>query len=129
MDDYSVHSPEAKSLLKLLGLVKESNSTVYYKLTNLKKLENLTLDGIHNVWNECNKHIGDGDFEELLSTGIESLFQGISQKIVELKLHLDVAKKCQKTQQTKERLKMLNVYKCSLDGVKDNLRKIKQLDF
>lgn len=129
LEDYSIHSPEAKSLLKLLSLVKNSNSTAYYKLTNLKKLENLTLDGIHSVWNGCNENIGDDNFKELLSTGIESLFQGISQKIAELKLHLEVAEKCQKTQQTTERLKMLNVYKCSLDGVKDNLRKIKQLDF
>lgn len=129
LEDYSINSPEVKSLLKLLSLVKKSNSTVYYKLTNLKKLENLTLDGIHSVWNDCQEHCGDDNFKGLLSTGIESLFQGISQKIVELKLHLDVAEKCQKTQQTKERLKMLNVYKCSLDGVKDNLQKIKRLNF
>ena len=109
--------------------MKNSNSTTYYKLTNLKKLENLTLDGIHSVWNGCNENIGDDDFEGLLSTGIESLFQGISQKIAKLKLHLEVAEKCQKRQQTKERLKMLNVYKCSLDGVKDNLQKIKQVNF
>ena len=128
-EDYSIHLPEAKSLLKLLGLVKNSNSTTYYKLTNLKKLENLTLDGIHSVWNGCNENIGDDDFEGLLSTGIETLFQGISQKIAKLKLHLEVAEKCQKRQQTKERLKMLNVYKCSLDGVKDNLQKIKQVNF
>lgn len=129
LEDYSIHLPEAKSLLKLLGLVKNSNSTTYYKLTNLKKLENLTLDGIQSVWNGCNENIGDDDFEGLLSTGIESLFQGISQKIAKLKLHLEVAEKCQKRQQTKERLKMLNVYKCSLDGVKDNLQKIKQVNF
>lgn len=129
IEDYYVNSPEAKSLLKLLTLVEKSKSTVYYKLTNLNKLENLTLDGIHNVWNKCHEHIGDDNFLELLSTGIESVFQGISQKITELKLHLEVAEKCQKTQQTKERLKMLNIYKCSLDGVKDNLQKIKQVNF
>ena len=110
--------------------MKESNSTVYYKLTNLKKLENLTLDGIHNVWNECNKHIGDGDFEELLSTGIEILFQGISQKISELNFHLNVSKKCQQEEQTQTGLKMLTAYKVSLEGVKNNLQNIvKQIDF
>lgn len=129
IEDYSVNSPEAKSLLKLLTLVEKSKSTVYYKLTNLNKLESLTLDGIHNVWNECHEHIGDDNFKELLSTGIESVFQGISQKISELKLHLEVAQKCQSVQQTKERLKMLTVYKVSLEGVRDNLKNIKKLDF
>lgn len=129
IEDYSVNSPEAKSLLKLLTLVEKSKSTVYYKLTNLNKLEGVALNSIQGVWNECHEYIGDDDFEGLLSTGIESLFQGISQKIAELKLHLEVAEKCQKRQQTKERLKMLNVYKCSLDGVKDNLQKIKQVNF
>ena len=130
IEDYSLNLPEAKSLLKLLSLVKKSNSTVYYKLTNLKKLENLTLEGIHSAWNECHEHIGDDSFEELLSTKTEGIFQGISQKIVELNFHLDIAQKCQKEEQTQERLKMLNVYKFSLEGIKDNLQKIvKQLDF
>lgn len=130
LEDYSINSPEAKSLLKLLTLVEKSKSTVYYKLTNLKKMESLTLEGIHSVWNECHEHIGDDSFEELLSTKTKNIFQGISQKIVELNFHLDVAQKCQKDKQTQESLKMLNVYKFSLEGVKSNLQKIvKQLDF
>lgn len=130
LEDYSLNSLEAKSLLKLLDVVEKSKSTVYYKLTNLKKMESLTLEGIHSVWNECHEHIGDDSFEELLSTKTEGIFQGISQKIVELNFHLDIAQKCQKEEQTQERLKMLNVYKFSLEGIKDNLQKIvKQLDF
>lgn len=130
LEDYSLNSLEVKSLLKLLDVVEKSKSTVYYKLTNLKKMESLTLEGIHSVWNECHEHIGDDSFEELLSTKTEGIFQGISQKIVELNFHLDIAQKCQKEEQTQERLKMLNVYKFSLEGIKDNLQKIvKQLDF
>ena len=130
IDDYSVNSPEVKSLVKLLSLVKNSTSIVYYKLTNLNKLKGVTLDSIQSVWNECHEYIGDDNFEELLSTGIESIFQGISQKITELKLHLEVAEKCQSVQQTKERLKMLTAYKVSLEGVKNNLQNIvKQIDF
>lgn len=57
LEDYSLNSLEAKSLLKLLDVVEKSKSTVYYKLTNLKKMESLTLEGIHSVWNECHEHI------------------------------------------------------------------------
>lgn len=129
IEDYSVNSPEAKSLLKLLTLVEKSKSTVYYKLTNLNKLEGVALNSIQGVWNECHEYIGDDNFEELLSTEIENVFQGISQKITELKLHLEVAEKCQNVQQTKEKLKMLTVYKISLEGLRDNLKNIKQRDF
>ena len=129
IEDYSVNSPEAKSLLKLLTLVEKSKSTVYYKLTNLNKLEGVALNSIQGVWNECHEYIGDDNFEELLFTEIENVFQGISQKITELKLHLEVAEKCQNVQQTKEKLKMLTVYKISLEGLRDNLKNIKQRDF
>lgn len=133
IEEYSVNSPEAKSLLNLLTLVEKSKSTVYYKLTNLNKLEGVALNSIQGVWNECHEYIGDDNFEELLSilsTKTKNIFQGISQKIVELNFHLDIAKKCQKDEQTQERLKMLNVYKFSLEGIKDNLQNIvKQLDF
>ena len=129
IEDYSVNSPEAKSLLKLLTLVEKSKSTVYYKLTNLNKLEGVALNSIQSVWNECHEYIGDDNFEELLSTGIESVFQGISQKIAELKLHLEAAQKCQNVQQTNKRLKMLTVYKVSLEGIRENLKNIKQIDF
>ena len=129
LEDYSVNSPEAKSLLKLLSLVKKSHSTVYYKLTNLKKMENLTLDGIHNAWNECTGYFNN-NFEETIFTKIEILFQGISQKISELNFHLNVSKKCQQEEQTQKSLKMLTAYKVSLEGVKNNLQNIvKQIDF
>ena len=129
LEDYSVNSPEAKSLLKLLSLVKKSHSTVYYKLTNLKKMENLTLDGIHNAWNKCTGYFNN-NFEETRFTKIEILFQGISQKISELNFHLNVSKKCQQEEQTQKSLKMLTAYKVSLEGVKNNLQNIvKQLDF
>lgn len=129
IEDYSLNLPEAKSLLKLLSLVKKSNSTVYYKLTNLKKLENLTLEGIHSAWNECTGYFNN-NFEETRFTKIEILFQGISQKISELNFHLNVSKKCQQEQQTQTGLKMLTAYKVSLEGVKNNLKNIvKQLDF
>lgn len=129
LEDYSINSPEAKSLLKLLSLVKKSHSTVYYKLTNLKKLENLTLEGIHSAWNECTGYFNN-NFEETIFTKIEILFQGISQKISELNFHLNVSKKCQQEQQTQTGLKMLTVYKVSLEGVKNNLQNIvKQIDF
>lgn len=129
LEDYSVNSPEAKSLLKLLSLVKKSHSTVYYKLTNLKKMENLTLDGIHNAWNECTGYFNN-NFEETIFTKIEILFQGISQKISELNFHLNVSKKCQQEEQTQKSLKMLTAYKVSLEGLKNNLQNIvKQIDF
>lgn len=129
LEDYSVNSPEAKSLLKLLSLVKKSHSTVYYKLTNLKKMEILTLEGIHNAWNECTGYFNN-NFEETIFTKIEILFQGISQKISELNFHLNVSKKCQQEEQTQKSLKMLTAYKVSLEGVKNNLQNIvKQLDF
>ena len=129
IEDYSLNLPEAKSLLKLLSLVKKSNSTVYYKLTNLKKLENLTLEGIHSAWNKCTGYFNN-NFEETRFTKIEILFQGISQKISELNFHLNVSKKCQQEQQTQTGLKMLTAYKVSLEGVKNNLKNIvKQLDF
>lgn len=109
--------------------MKKSNSTVYYKLTNLKKLENLTLEGIHSAWNECTGYFNN-NFEETRFTKIEILFQGISQKISELNFHLNVSKKCQQEQQTQTGLKMLTAYKVSLEGVKNNLKNIvKQLDF
>ena len=129
VEDYSIHSPEVKSLLKLLDVVEKSQSTTYYKLTNLKKMESLTLDGIHNVWNKCYECINNNSERELFAK-IESLFQGISQKIIELNLHFDVANKCQKEEQTQEGLKMLTIYKTSLEGVKNNLYKtVKQLNF
>ena len=129
VEDYSIHSPEVKSLLKLLDVVEKSQSTTYYKLTNLKKMESLTLDGIHNVWNKCYECINNNSERELFAK-IESLFQGISQKIIELNLHFDVANKCQKEEQTQEDLKMLTIYKTSLEGVKNNLYKtVKQLNF
>lgn len=129
LEDYSVNSPEAKSLLKLLSLVKKSQSTAYYKLTNLKKMENLTLEGIHNAWNECTGYFNN-NFEETRFTKIEILFQGISQKISELNFHLNVSKKCQQEEQTQKSLKMLTDYKVSLEGVKKNLQNIvKQIDF
>lgn len=129
LEDYSVNSPEAKSLLKLLSLVKKSHSTVYYKLTNLKKLENLTLEGIHSAWNECTGYFNN-NFEETKFTKIEILFQGISQKISELNFHLNVSKKYQQEEQTQKSLKMLTTYKVSLEGVKSNLQKIvKQIHF
>ena len=129
LEDYSINSPEAKSLLKLLSLVKKSHSTVYYKLTNLKKLENLTLEGIHSAWNECTGYFNN-NFEETIFTKIEILFQGISQKISELNFHLNVSKKCQQEEQTQTGLKMLTAYKVSLEGVKNNLQNIvKQIDF
>lgn len=129
IEDYSLNSSEAKSLLKLLSLVKKSHSTTYYKLTNLKKLENLTLEGIHSAWNECTGYFNN-NFEETRFTKIEILFQGISQKISELNFHLNVSKKCQQEQQTQTGLKMLTVYKVSLEGVKNNLQNIvKQIDF
>ena len=112
-----------------MTLVEKSKSTVYYKLTNLNKLEGVALNSIQGVWNECHEYIGDDNFEELLFTEIENVFQGISQKITELKLHLEVAEKCQNVQQTKEKLKMLTVYKISLEGLRDNLKNIKQRDF
>ena len=107
-----------------MTLVEKSKSTVYYKLTNLNKLEGVALNSIQGVWNECHEYIGDDDFEGLLSTGIESLFQGISQKISELNFHLNVSKKCQQEQQTQTGLKMLTAYKVSLEGVKNNLKNI-----
>ena len=129
VEDYSIHSPEVKSLLKLLDVVEKSQSTTYYKLTNLKKMESLTLDGIHNVWNKCYECINNNSERELFAK-IESLFQGISQKIIELNLHFDVSNKCQKEEQTQEGLKMLTIYKTSLEGVKNNLYKtVKQLNF
>ena len=129
IEDYSLNSPEAKSLLKLLSLVKKSNSTVYYKLTNLKKLEILTLEGIHSAWNECTGYFNN-NFDETRFTKIKILFQGISQKISELNFHLNVSQKCQQEQQTQKRLKMLTAYKVSLEGVKNNLQNIvKQVNF
>lgn len=123
LGDYSVNSPEAKSLLKLLSLVKKSQSTAYYKLTNLKKLENLTLEGIQSAWDECTGYFNDNS-DETVFTKIESLFKGISQKISELNFHLTVSKKCQKEEQTQKGLKMLTAYKVSLEGVKNNLQNI-----
>lgn len=123
LGDYSVNSPEAKSLLKLLSLVKKSQSTAYYKLTNLKKLESLTLEGIQSAWYKCTGYFNDNS-DETVFTKIESLFQGISQKISELNFHLTVSKKCQKEEQTQKGLKMLTAYKVSLEGVKNNLQNI-----
>ena len=60
--------------------------------------------------------------EELILTRIEMISQAVLKKIFELTFHLDVVKKCQ-TENLKQGLKLLVLYKKSLEEIVNNLYK------
>lgn len=128
LDDNGTDSQEAKNLLKLLSLVKKSKSVVYYKLTDIKKIETITLESIQNVWGDYRNCLMNETAEELILTRIEMISQAVLKKIFELTFHLDVAKKCQ-TENLKQGLKLLVLYKKSLEGIVNNLYKNNQINF
>lgn len=128
LDDNGTDSQEAKNLLKLLSLVKKSKSVVYYKLTDIKKMETITLESIQNVWGDYRNCLMNETAEELILTRIETISQAVLKKIFELTFHLDVAKKCQ-TENLKQGLKLLVLYKKSLEEIVDNLYKNNQIKF
>jgi hypothetical protein len=128
LDDNGTDSQEAKNLLKLLSLVKKSKSVVYYKLTDIKKIETITLESIQNVWGDYRNCLMNETAEELILTRIETISQAVLKKIFELTFHLDVAKKCQ-TENLKQGLKLLVLYKKSLEEIVNNLYKNNQINF
>lgn len=128
LDDNGTGSQEAKNLLKLLSLVKKSKSVVYYKLTDIKKIETITLESIQNVWGDYRNCLMNETAEELILTRIETISQAVLKKIFELTFHLDVAKKCQ-TENLKQGLKLLVLYKKSLEEIVNNLYKNNQINF
>lgn len=128
LDDNGTDSQEAKNLLKLLSLVKKSKSVVYYKLTDIKKMETITLESIQNVWGDYRNCLMNETAEELILTRIEMISQSVLKKIFELSFHLDVAKKCQ-TENLKQGLKLLILYKKSLEEIVNNLYKNNQINF
>lgn len=128
LDDNGTDSQDAKNLLKLLSLVKKSKSVVYYKLTDIKKMETITLESIQNVWGDYRNCLMNETAEELILTRIEMISQSVLKKIFELSFHLDVAKKCQ-TENLKQGLKLLILYKKSLEEIVNNLYKNNQINF
>lgn len=122
LDDNGTDSQEAKNLLKLLSLVKKSKSVVYYKLTDIKKMETITLESIQNIYGDYRKCLMNETAEELILTRIEMISQAVLKKIFELNFHLDVAKKCQK-ENLKQGIKLLVLYKKSLEEIVNNLYK------
>lgn len=128
LDDNGTDSQEAKNLLKLLSLVKKSKSVVYYKLTDIKKMETITLESIQNVWGDYRNCLMNETAEELILTRIETISQAVLKKIFELTFHLDVAKKCQ-IENLKQGLKLLVLYKKSLEEIVNNLYKNNQINF
>ena len=128
LDDNGTDSQYAKNLLKLLSLVKKSKSVVYYKLTDIKKMETITLESIQNVWGDYRNCLMNETAEELILTRIEMISQSVLKKIFELSFHLDVAKKCQ-TENLKQGLKLLILYKKSLEEIVNNLYKNNQINF
>lgn len=128
LDDNGTDSQEAKNLLKLLSLVKKSKSIIYYKLTDIKKMETITLESIQNVWGDYRNCLMNETAEELILTRIEMISQAVLKKIFELTFHLDVAKKCQ-TENLKQGLKLLILYKKSLEEIVNNLYKNNQINF
>lgn len=128
LDDNGTDSQDAKNLLKLLSLVKKSKSVVYYKLTDIKKMETITLESIQNVWGDYRNCLMNETAEELILTRIEMISQSVLKKIFELSFHLDVAKKCQ-TENFKKGLKLLVLYKKSLEEIVNNLYKNNQINF
>ena len=128
LDDNGTDSQDAKNLLKLLSLVKKSKSVVYYKLTDIKKMETITLESIQNVWGDYRNCLMNETAEELILTRIEMISQSVLKKIFELSFYLDVAKKCQ-TENLKQGLKLLILYKKSLEEIVNNLYKNNQINF
>lgn len=122
LDDNGTDSQEAKNLLKLLSLVKKSKSVVYYKLTDIKKMETITLESIQNVWSDYRNCLMNETAEELILTRVEMISQSVLKKIFELSFHLDVAKRCQ-NENLKQGLKLLVLYKKSLEEIVNNLYK------
>ena len=114
LDDNGTDSQEAKNLLKLLSLVKKSESVVYYKLTDIKKMETITLESIQNVLGDYRNYVFDERPEKVFMEKIESLRQGLFKKTSELNFHLKVTENCQKEQRTQKGLKLLRLYKQSL---------------
>lgn len=82
LDDNGTDSQEAKNLLKLLSLVKKSKSVVYYKLTDIKKIETITLESIQNVWGDYRNCLMNETAEELILTRIETISQAVLKKIL-----------------------------------------------
>ena len=128
LDDKGTDSQEAKNLLKLLSLVKKSKSIVYYKLTDIKKMETVTLESIQNVWGDYRNCLMNETAEELILTRVEMISQSVLKKIFELSFHLDVAKRCQ-NENLKQGLKLLVLYKKSLEEIVNNLYKNNQINF
>ena len=128
LDDNGTDSQGAKKLLKLLSLVKKSKSVIYYKLTDIKKMETITLESIQNVWGDYRNCLMNETAEELILTRIETISQAVLKKIFELTFHLNVAKKCQ-TENLKQGLKLLVLYKKSLEEIVNNLYKNNQINF
>lgn len=114
LEEYNENSQETKSLLKLLSLIKESQSVVYYKLTNIRQMETLTLETTQDVWSEYRNYVFDERPEKVFMEKIESLRQGLFKKTSELNFHIKVAENCQKEQRTQKGLKLLRLYKQSL---------------
>lgn len=128
LDDNGTDSQEAKNLLKLLSLVKKSKSIVYYKLTDIKKMETVTLESIQNVWGDYRNCLMNETAEELILTRVEMISQSVLKKIFELSFYLDVAKRCQ-NENLKQGLKLLVLYKKSLEEIVNNLYKNNQINF
>ena len=91
-------------------------------------METLTLESIQNVWGDYRNCLMNETAEELILTRIEMISQSVLKKIFELSFHLDVAKKCQ-TENLKQGLKFLLLYKKSLEEIVNNLYKNNQINF
>ena len=91
-------------------------------------METVTLESIQNVWGDYHNCLMNETAEELILTRVEMISQSVLKKIFELTFHLDVAKKCQ-NENLKQGLKLLVLYKKSLEEIVNNLYKNNQINF